>query len=168
MRVSVLAIILLIGLSAWPAAAQHQHHTAPAAAAEKIGQVSFSISCAPAAQKPFERAVGLLRSFWYLEAVKGFTQVTQIDPQCAIGYWGIAMSSWTQIWSPPQPAALKRGAEALEKARTATIRNAKEADLIAAAEAFFKDADKADHRTRATAYGRAMEQAYAKYPADRE
>src|SRR5262245_44536991 len=169
MKLGALAVVSLLSLAltAMPVAAQHQHHQA-APAAEKIGQVTFPISCAPAAQKPFERAVALLHSFWYLEAVKAFTQVTQLDPQCAIGYWGIAMSQWTQIWSPPQPAALKRGAEALEKARTATIRNAKEADLIAAAEAFFKDADKADHRTRATAYGRAMEQAYAKYPADRE
>src|SRR5215831_17126306 len=168
MRVSVLAIILLIGLSAWPAAAQHQHHTAPAAAAEKIGQVTFPISCAPATQKPFARAVALLHSFWYLEAVKGFTEVTQIDPQCAIGYWGIAMSNWTQIWSPPPPPALKRGWEAVEKAWAATTRSAKEADFVAAAEAFFKDADKLDHRTRAMAYGGVMERMYQKYPSDRE
>src|SRR5215831_4657585 len=168
MRVSVLAIILLIGLSAWPAAAQHQHHTAPAAAAEKIGQVSFSISCAPAAQKPFERAVALLHSFWYLEAVKGFTQVTQIDPQCAIGYWGIAMSGWTQIWSPPPPPALKRGWEAVEKARAAGARTPRERDFVAAAEAFFKDADKLDHRTRVMAYGKVMEQMAQRYPDDRE
>ena len=35
-------------------------------AGEKIGQVTFSVSCAPAMQKPFERAVALLHSFWYL------------------------------------------------------------------------------------------------------
>ncbi len=166
MKWSALAIILLLGVSASPVAAQHAaHHATPA---EKIGQVSFPISCAPAAQKPFERAVALLHSFWYLEAVKGFTQVTQIDPQCAIGYWGIALSNWTQIWSPPPPPALKRGWEAVEKAKAATTKNAKEADLIAAAEAFFKDADTADHRSRAMAYSRAMGRAYAKYPSDRE
>src|SRR5438874_19063 len=167
MKLSALAIILLIGLSAWPAAAQHQHG-ASAAPAEKIGQVNFPISCAPAAQKPFERSVALLHSFWYLEAVKGFTEVTQIDPQCAIGYWGIAMSNWTQIWSPPPPHALKRGWEAVEKAKAATTKTPKERDFVAAAEAFFKDADKSDHRTRALAYGRAMEQMAARYPDDIE
>jgi hypothetical protein len=166
MKVGTIAIMMLVlGVWAWPAAAQHAHH---ALATEKIGQVTFPISCAPAAQKPFDRAVALLHSFWYLEAVKGFTQVTQIDPQCAIGYWGIAMSNWTQIWSPPPPPALKRGGEAVEKAMAAMTKNAKEADFIAAAEAFFKDADKADHRTRAMAYSKVMEQAYAKYPSDRE
>jgi hypothetical protein len=169
MKHGVIAITVLM-LATSPALGQHSHHGhhAPSPAADKIGQVSFPISCAPTAQKPFERAVALLHSFWYLEAVKGFTEVTQIDPQCAIGYWGIAMSNWTQIWSPPQPAGLKRGWEAVEKARAATSKNAKEADFVAAAEAFFKDADKADHRTRAAAYSRAMEQAYAKYPTDRE
>jgi tetratricopeptide (TPR) repeat protein len=169
MRVAVLTIVMALWLAftGWPAAAQHQHHAA-APPEDRIGQVRFPISCAPAAQKPFERAVALLHSFWYLEAVKGFTQVTQLDPQCAIGYWGIALSNWTQIWSPPPPPALKRGWEAIEKAKAARAKNAKEGDLVAAAEAFFKDADKLDHRTRATAYGRAMEQAYAKYPGDQE
>jgi hypothetical protein len=170
MKRAAIAITVLT-LAAWtsPAVAQHQHHGHHAQPAEdRIGQVSFPISCAPAAQQPFERAVAQLHSFWYLEAVKGFTQVTRIDPQCAIGYWGIAMSQWTQIWSPPPAAALERGWQAVEKARAATSKSPREADFIAAAEAFFKDADKTDHRTRAAAYSRAMEQAFARHPNDRE
>jgi tetratricopeptide (TPR) repeat protein len=73
MKPGVITITVLVLVAcAWPAAAQQTPAT------EKIGQVNFPISCAPAAQKPFDRAVALLRSFWYLEAVKGFTQVTQI------------------------------------------------------------------------------------------
>src|SRR5256884_7362368 len=106
--------------------------------AEKIGQVRFPISCAPAVQKPFERAVALLHSFWYLEAAKAFGQIAQADPDCAMAYWGVAMSQWTQIWSPPPPAALKRGVEAMEKARTAAARTPRERDFVAAAAAFFK------------------------------
>src|SRR5207247_10783204 len=85
--------------------------------AEKIGQVRFPISCAAAVQKPFERAVALLHSFWYLEAAKAFTEITQADPECAMAYWGLAMTQWTQIWSPPPPAALKPGWKAVEKAK---------------------------------------------------
>src|SRR6059036_2334102 len=136
---------------------------------EKIGQVRFAVSCRADVQKPFERAVALLHSFWYLEAAKAFTAVAQADPDCAIAYWGLAMTNWTQIWSPPPPAALKRGAEAVEKAKG--VRRTlppREGDFVAAAEAFFKGADKADHRTRALAYGRAMEQMAQRYPDDRE
>ena len=137
-------------------------------ASERIGRVSFATSCAAAVQAPFERAVALLHSFWYIEAGKAFTAVTQADPGCAIAYWGLAMSQWTQIWAPPRPAALKQGQEAVEKAKAANAKTARERDFIAAAEAFFKDADTVDHRTRALAYGRAMEQVYAKYPRDTE
>src|SRR2546427_12791923 len=135
---------------------------------EKIGQVRFAVSCRADVQKPFERAVALLHSFWYIEAAKAFTAVAQADPDCAMAYWGLAMSNWTQIWSPPPPAALKRGWEAVEKAKAASAKTPRERDFIAAAEAFFKDSDTIDHRTRAQAYGRAMEQMFARYPQDRE
>ncbi len=135
---------------------------------EKIGQVTFATSCAPAMQKPFERAVALLHSFWYLESAKAFTAITQADPGCAMAYWGVALSQWTQIWAPPQPAGLRRGADAMEKAKAAGATTDRERDYIAAADLFFKDADKLDHRTRAAAYARAMEQVYQRYPQDRE
>ena len=137
-------------------------------AGERIGQVTFATSCAAAVQKPFERAVALLHSFWYIEAAKAFTAVTQADPDCAIAYWGLAMSQWTQIWALPPAAALKRGGDAVEKAKAAGAKTPRERDFIAAAEAFFKDADTLDHKTRARAYGRAMEQLYVTYPQDRE
>ena len=135
---------------------------------EKVGQVTFPVSCAPAMQKPFERAVALLHSFWYLESAKAFAAIAQADPGCGMAYWGVAMSQWTQIWSPPTPAALKRGAEVMEKAKAAGAKTDRERDYIAAADLFFRDADKTDHRTRAAAYGKAMEQMYQRYPGDRE
>ena len=159
MKRLTICALLVVGVVV-PATAQ--------APTEKIGHVTFATSCAPTAQKPFERAVALLHSFWYAEAAKAFTAVTQADPDCAIAYWGLAMSNWTQIWAPPQPAALKRGADAIDKAKAANAKTQRERDFIAAADAFFKDADKLDHRTRAQAYGRAMEQVAAKYPQDRE
>jgi hypothetical protein len=142
--------------------------TAGAQSPEKIGRVRFPVSCAPAVQQPFERAVALLHSFWYLESAKAFAEIAQADPNCAMAYWGLAMSQWTQIWSPPPPAALTRGSEAVAKAKAASARTPRERDFVAAAEAFFKDADKLDHRARALAYGRAMAEMAQRYPDDRE
>src|SRR6266704_686300 len=159
---ATIAAMTALVVAAWVATLSAQ------TAGERIGQVSFPTSCGAAVQKPFERGVALLHSFWYIEAAKAFTAVTQADPDCAIAYWGLAMSQWTQIWAPPQPAALKRGWDAVEKAKAASAKTPRERDFIAAAEAFFKDADTIDHRTRAQAYGRAMEQMYASYPQDRE
>ena len=54
----------------------------------KVGEVGFPGSCSGEAQQQFTRAVALLHSFWYEEAVKAFTGVAEIDPSCAMAYWG--------------------------------------------------------------------------------
>ena len=125
-------------------------------------------SCGPAVQKTFKEAVWTLHSFWYPEALKGFTAVTEAEPGCAMGYWGIAMSHWYPLWFPPSPAALKAGAEAVKKAVAAGPKTEREKDYIVAIAAFYRDSDKLDHQTRAVAYEKAMEQVYLRYPEDRE
>ena len=136
--------------------------------AAKSSEVDFPISCSAPAQKKFNEAVWILHSFWYDEAVKAFTAVTAIEPECAMGYWGIAMSHWYPLWYPPNPAALKAGSEAVEKAMAAKQKTDREGDYIAAIAAFYRDNDKIDHRTRAVAYEKAMEQVHLRYPDDRE
>jgi hypothetical protein len=134
---------------------------------ETLGSVHFPVSCSPAAQGAFERAVALLHSFWYEEAQKAFTALTTAEPACAMGYWGMAMSVYYPLWAPPSPAMLQKGSAALDKTHglAATPR---EKDYIAAIAAFYRDADKLDHRTRALAYEKAMAQVYARYSDDRE
>jgi tetratricopeptide (TPR) repeat protein len=136
--------------------------------AKIVEEVDFATSCSPAVQQPLRHAVWTLHSFWYPEALKDFTAVTEADPGCAIGYWGIAMSHWYPLWYPPSPAALKAGSEAVEKAMAAPTKTEREKDYIAAIAAFYRDNDKLDHRSRAVAYEKAMEQVYLKYPEDRE
>src|SRR5205823_7341168 len=57
----------------------------------QVGTVHFPSSCAAAVQKPLERGVAMLHSFWYEEAEKQFQQIEKEDPQCAIAHWGVAM-----------------------------------------------------------------------------
>jgi tetratricopeptide (TPR) repeat protein len=135
---------------------------------EKLGQVSFAVSCTPKAQKQFNRAVAWLHSFEYEESEKAFTEVTVTDPRCAMGYWGIAMSNYHAIWAPPLPAELQKGSSAIEKAKSVGARTERERGYIAALEVFYKDADNLDHKTRTFAYSKAMEQLHQRYPADRE
>jgi tetratricopeptide (TPR) repeat protein len=137
-------------------------------AREGFGDVHFATSCAPAAQQQFERAVAILHSFWYEEAAKAFTAVTVTDPSCAIGYWGVAMSHWYPLWFPPSETALETGLATIEKAKAVGAKTQRENDYIAAIEAFYKDWDKLDHRSRSAAYEKAMEQVYTSHPDDRE
>src|SRR5271156_4136671 len=138
------------------------------AAAKASGEVNFQTSCGPAVQKTFKHAVWTLHSFWYPEALKGFNAVTEAEPGCAMGYWGIAMSHWYPLWFPPSLASLKAGSEAVEKAMAAPTQAGREKDYIAAIATFYRDSDKLDHHTRAVAYEKAMEQVYLRYPEDRE
>ena len=166
-RQRICVLFLAAALFALPVRPGARADAGPAAA-KASGEVNFQISCGPAVQKTFKEAVWTLHSFWYPEALKGFTAVTEAEPGCAMGYWGIAMSHWYPLWYPPGPAALKAGAEAVEKAVAAGPKTEREKDYIAAIAAFYRDSDKLDHRTRAVAYEKAMEQVYLRYPEDRE
>jgi len=162
------AVLLAAVLCQTPSAAAqgaHQHEHGPAA---DVGRVNFRVSCSPRAQALFNRAVAWLHSFEYEEAAKAFDEVAAADPRCGMGHWGVAMSHYHPIWAPPGAEELKRGREAVERAKSAGARTRRERDYIAAIEVFYKDSDRLDHRARALAYGEAMGRLHRRYPSDRE
>jgi hypothetical protein len=168
MRLLKSLLLVFVAFSLASGVSAHEEHQHSSGNPEKIGTVHFPISCKAEVQQPFERAVALLHSFWFEEASKGFTSVTEMDPTCAMGYWGIAMSLWYPLWEHPTEARLKQGSATIEKAKAVGAKTERERDYIAAIEVFYKDSDKLDHRTRALAYEKAMEQVHLRYPEDRE
>jgi tetratricopeptide (TPR) repeat protein len=166
-RFTLIAMVPIAVCAAFvaPAVAQHEH---PAGDPGKLGKVSFPISCDPTVQPQFSSAVAMLHSFWYEKASETFTGVAEKDPACGMAYWGIAMTHYHPIWEAPGPADLQAGVAAVEKAKSVGAKSQRERDYIAAIETFYKDSDKLDHRIRAVAYEKAMEQLQARYPDDRE
>jgi hypothetical protein len=157
-------------VSAQPVAAQDaqhndQHHED--LTTNQLGTVHFPVSCAASVQKPFERGVALLHSFWYEEAQKQFEQIATDDPHCAMAHWGVAMSIWHQLWNHPDDGTIKKGAAEVKQAESLHARTARERDYIAAMAAFYSG-DKSEHQARADAYTKAMETIYQRYPDDRE
>ena len=134
---------------------------------QQLGTVHFPVSCAASVQKPFERGVALLHSFWYEEAKKEFEQVAKDDPSCAMAHWGVAMSLWHQLWNEPDAATLKTGRKEIKKAKSLHPETDRERNYIAAADKFYAKG-KHEHRARAEAYSKAMETMYQRYPDDRE
>jgi hypothetical protein len=163
---SLLFATVILCLAAGTSA--HDEHQHPVGNLEQLGTVHFPVSCSAAAQTEFERGVAMLHSFWFEEAGKAFAKVTTTDPSCAMGYWGIAMSLYHPLWEPPDTTALQQGWTAVVKAKSVGTKTDRERDYLAAIEAFYKDSNKLDHRTRALAYEKAMEQVYLRYPQDRE
>jgi hypothetical protein len=135
---------------------------------QQLGTVHFPVSCTASVQRPFERGVALLHSFWYEEAQKEFEDIAGRDPKCAMASWGIAMSLWHQLWNQPDAATIKMANEALSKAQALKIPTNRERDYLAAIGAFYRDSGKLDHHARAEAYSKAMQQMYVTYPDDRE
>lgn len=165
LRLSLILTVWIVGLGTL---AQGQPQAGASGKSERLGTVHFPTSCKAEVQPSFDRAVALLHSFWYGAAVKAFTEIGHGDPGCAMAQWGVAMSLWYPLWDPPSAAALKQGWEAVQRARAIGAKTDRERDYIGAIEAFYRDADKLDHRTRALAYEAAMERIHAKYPEDRE
>ncbi|WP_158942993.1 hypothetical protein [Granulicella sp. S190] len=109
-----------LSLSLWfivpLSSAQERHdHGIP----EKLGKVSFPISCAPSVQQQFNSGVALLHSFAYAAAEQTFQAVAKADPQCGMAHWGVAMTYFHQVWSPnlPPPAFPVGQNEILQAAR---------------------------------------------------
>ena len=150
-----------------PAVAQHEHEH-PAGDVGKLGRVNFPVSCNASVQAQFNSAVAMLHSFWYEKANETFAQVAQKDPACAMAYWGIAMTYYHPIWSPPGPADLKAGLAAVEKAKSIGVKTQRERDYISAIESFYKDSDKLDHRTRVLRHEKEMDGLQARYVDDPE
>jgi hypothetical protein len=74
------------------AAQTPQHHPGHPENASDIGEVLFPTTCSPDAAKNVETGVALLHSFWYDEAERSFRRAIETDKQCAMAYWGVAMS----------------------------------------------------------------------------
>jgi tetratricopeptide (TPR) repeat protein len=127
------------------------------AAPEKLGKVSFKISCAPAVQDEFNRGMALLHSFEYAAAKGEFQTVAVRDPQCAMAHWGIAMTSFHELWEPPVPPASSAAAEKeIVLAEQIGAATARERGLIHALSLIFKDAGSVPYTERVSQYARAM------------
>src|SRR5246127_4090201 len=142
---------------------------ATAAWGQGLGRVNFETSCTTQAQEKFDRGLAMVHSFFYPNSVQAFTEAAAVDPQCAIAYWGIAISHRPNpLILPLTAAALKNGLEAVEKGKTIGAKTERERDWLAAIAPYYKDYDKVDQTKRGLAYEKAMETLMQKYPDDPE
>jgi hypothetical protein len=136
---------------------------------ERLGTVNFPVSCAAASQAPMNRGVALLHDFWYQEAEAQYKRLIASDPQCAMAHWGLAMSSFHQIWGRPSPTAMTAGWAEMQKAEAIGAGTAREKAYIAALADFFRPdstSSKVAYPARITAYSDAMAKLYAANPND--
>jgi tetratricopeptide (TPR) repeat protein len=148
------------------ALADEGHEHGPASG--KLGTVKFPTSCEKAVQNDFERAVAMLHSFWYDESEKAFSAVAAKDPECAIAYWGVAMSLHHPLWAPASAAVLEKGSAAITKARAAKKQTARERGYIDAIARVYEGGEMRSFDDRNKAWAAAMLEVHRANPDDRE
>src|ERR1700751_1298540 len=113
-RVKLIAAVLVTLVALRGVSQEHRHGNG-----DKLGVVQFATSCNGPAQSEFNRAVALLHSFQFSRAIEGFNTVLRQDPTCAIAYWGIALSDWSNPFAPGQKdrAQLQRGLQSAERGK---------------------------------------------------
>ncbi|HEX7960483.1 MAG TPA: hypothetical protein VF493_11225 [Terriglobales bacterium] len=160
--IAVCAIALLASSSI---AQEHQHGTNA-----KLGTVHFATSCNPAAQNEVDRAVALLHSFQFSDAIQSFDAARKRDATCGIAYWGIALSDWSNPFAPgmKDKNQLQAGRESAERGKAAGAKTMRERDYIVAVGNLYGKFESTPQQARLVAYRDAMATVASKYPRDDE
>ncbi|MCA9016479.1 MAG: alkyl hydroperoxide reductase, partial [Planctomycetaceae bacterium] len=124
------------------------------------GDVHFDVTVKnPEAQKFLDQGLGQLHGFWYLEAERSFRHAANLDPDCAMAFWGAAMCNLKND---------KRAKGFIEEANKRIAKASPREKLhIKALEAYI-NADKKKSKQRDEAYTKAMEDLILEYPDDLE
>jgi hypothetical protein len=135
-------------------------HPAP----EKLGGLSFPVSCKSAVQSEFNRGVDLLHSFAYA-AQEASRSVADDDPRCAMAHWGIAMTYFRQRWEPPiAPASIPIAQREIQRGLRLGARTERECKFLQTATLAFQNAASVQYLTRAANYEHAMDDLTAENP----
>jgi hypothetical protein len=169
-RVSAVAVAVFLTTTAFAAYSQEHEHP-QGALTEKLGTVHFATSCSPKVAPQFDRAVALLHSFEFGASIRGFNEVLATDSTCAMAYWGIALSRWTNPMAAGNRSAaqLQQGNQAVDAAmRLGDHASERERGYIHAVGQLYDDFEHKDQRTRVVAYSNAMNELAIRQPADTE
>ena len=142
----------------------HEDHTVPEGSS--IGKVNFGVSCDESVQEDFNYALGLMHNMMYTSSRETFEKIVEADPECAMGYWGVATTLFQPLW-PTRPGGeeLQRGWETINKAKE-LVDTKREELLINATAAFFREPATAAYRSRIDRWAGSMEEAYGAYSED--
>ena len=164
----VAAAVLALTPFATYSQVQEHHHDTPT---ENLGTVHFANSCDPKVAPQFDRAVALLHSFEFGASIRAFNDVLATDSTCAMAYWGIALSRWTNpVAVGNRPVALlQQGRKAAAVAtRLGDHATDRERGYISAVSQLYDDYEHRNQPTRVLAYERAMNDLTLRQPADTE
>jgi len=160
----VLTSLALVS-TAW--AQHHEHEEGMVSPDDALGHVAFQPACSESSAEQFDRGLALKHHMMYEQARANFREITEQEPECAMGHWGMAASYVQPLWPErPDEQTLAQGREYIMQAREAGAGDARESVLIEAVAAFFQASEGLGHRDRIEAWAEGMAAAYADNPDD--
>jgi len=119
------------------------------------------------AQQYFDQGMRLLYAFNHGEAIRSFNHAAQLDPSCAMCYWGVAYAYGPHVNAGMDSAAGIAAYQALEQAR-ARLRHAspREQAYIGALATRYAPVPPAARAALDSAYAASMGEVVRRYPAD--
>lgn len=160
-----MVLVSLVLASPWGCAQAPQ----PPAGRPALGDHSYKVTTSsPEAQAAFDRGLTLAFGFSHEAAIEQFRKAAEIDPGCAMAFWGIALVNGPHINFPVVPPDKAKAAwDALTRARALAPRaGAVEQDLIAALGTRYADPQPEDRRPLDEAYAAAMRKVWKAHPED--
>lgn len=137
---------------------------------DNLGTLHYRVTTKDAfAQKFFDQGLRLAYGFNHAEARRAFQKAREIDPECAMCYWGEALVLGPNINAPMEASATAPALAALAMANSLAGRaSAREQALIAALNARYSDDPQAERAKLDSAYAQAMGKIAKRFPNDRE
>jgi len=166
MRPPTLTLLLTTAFAAVMLAQQEDYEHLHSGPEEGFGRAHMDTSCSAAVGAQFDRALALLHNFWYVRALEQFNQAAKNDPECAMAYWGAAMTYNHPFWDPSSQADETAAWALVQRGMLARKASDRERLYLAAVAALYKDAGAGTKSARDQQYRDAMAVVYAKYPDD--
>src|SRR5438270_5125193 len=118
-------------------------------------------------QRYFDQGMRLLYGFNHGEAIRSFTRAAELDPSCAMCYWGIAYAYGPHVNAGMDSASGVKAYEAVQKARALSASApAWQQAYIEAVGARYAAVPPAARASLDSAYSRAMWAVSRRYPSD--
>ncbi len=158
-----LALALLASPDASIGAESHDHGYS------RLGTVQFPVSCNDAARKHIDQGLALLHHMTYEDAQVSFAAASKVQPDCAMSYWGQAMTYIHPLWSdPPSEANFARGRALVAEAKERGVKTARENAYLAALEAYYAVDRNGPESRNLVEWDRGWQNVHQQFPDDPE
>lgn len=135
---------------------------------EGLGDYSMPVSSGhPDVQRWFDQGLALTYGFNHDAAERSFLKAAELDPDCAMCWWGAALVLGPHVNAAMDPAAAPKAWDRLQRARAAAKQaGEQERAWIEALAARYAEQPPEDRRPLDEAYAAAMGELAARYPDD--